>query len=85
MNGVRVARQGSNTAIADTGTTLAIMEDSVVRDIYSKIPGAQYEESVGVSLKGSRQALYCRQAHTLTLTLARATSFPAAFRPRNCP
>ncbi|XXH03507.1 Aminodeoxychorismate lyase [Hypoxylon texense] len=33
----------SNTAIADTGTTLALMSDKVVEKIYDHIPGATYD------------------------------------------
>lgn len=33
----------SNTAIADTGTTLALMSDEVVDALYAKIPGAKYD------------------------------------------
>ncbi|KAI0144041.1 acid protease [Hypoxylon sp. NC0597] len=32
-----------NTAIADTGTTLALMSDKVVEKVYEKIPGATYD------------------------------------------
>lgn len=35
----------SNTAIADTGTTLALMSDDVVDALYSQIPGATYDWS----------------------------------------
>lgn len=33
----------SNTAIADTGTTLALMSDEVVDALYAQIPGATYD------------------------------------------
>ncbi|KAI0811374.1 eukaryotic aspartyl protease [Xylaria sp. FL0064] len=35
----------SNTAIADTGTTLALMSDDVVDALYAQIPGATYDWS----------------------------------------
>ncbi|KAI0971564.1 eukaryotic aspartyl protease [Xylaria arbuscula] len=35
----------SNTAIADTGTTLALMSDDVVDALYATIPGATYDWS----------------------------------------
>jgi hypothetical protein len=36
---------GGNTAIADTGTTLALMSDEVVDALYKQIPGATYDSS----------------------------------------
>ena len=36
----------SNTAIADTGTTLALLSDEVCEQIYKKIKGAHYNERV---------------------------------------
>lgn len=33
-----------NTAIADTGTTLALVSDEVVDALYAAIPGAKYDE-----------------------------------------
>ncbi|GAP91201.2 putative eukaryotic aspartyl protease [Rosellinia necatrix] len=36
---------GSNAAIADTGTTLALMSDDVVDALYEQIPGATYDWS----------------------------------------
>lgn len=33
----------SNTAIADTGTTLALMSDDVVDALYAQVPGATYD------------------------------------------
>lgn len=37
----------SNTAIADTGTTLALVSDEVVNAIYKEIPGAKMDNSMG--------------------------------------
>lgn len=42
INGVSCPCSG-NAAIADTGTTLALVADSVCAAIYSKIPGAYYD------------------------------------------
>lgn len=44
INGSTVARTG-NTAIADTGTTLALVDDSTVEAIYKAIPGSKYDSS----------------------------------------
>ncbi|KAF2404051.1 acid protease [Trichodelitschia bisporula] len=44
INGKTIQRSG-NTAIADTGTTLALVEDSVVDAIYKAIPGAKYDST----------------------------------------
>lgn len=44
INGQSVARSG-NTAIADTGTTLALVADDVCAAIYKAIPGAKYDSS----------------------------------------
>ena len=46
VNGRRVSRRG-NTAIADTGTTLALIDDATCEAIYRAIPGATYDERVG--------------------------------------
>ncbi|KAL8940334.1 MAG: hypothetical protein Q9211_002328 [Gyalolechia sp. 1 TL-2023] len=43
INGKTVDRSG-NTAIADTGTTLALVDDSLCQAIYDAIPGAKYDE-----------------------------------------
>jgi hypothetical protein len=40
INGKTVKRSG-NTAIADTGTTLALIDDSTLEQIYAAIPGAK--------------------------------------------
>ncbi|KAI6089858.1 aspartic endopeptidase [Hypoxylon rubiginosum] len=42
VNGEKIDLNG-NTAIADTGTTLALMSDEVVEKIYDQIPGATYD------------------------------------------
>ncbi|KAI0838664.1 acid protease [Hypoxylon sp. FL0890] len=42
INGESIDLSG-NTAIADTGTTLALMSDKVVEKVYEKIPGATYD------------------------------------------
>ncbi|EXJ60364.1 hypothetical protein A1O7_04516 [Cladophialophora yegresii CBS 114405] len=36
-----------NTAIVDTGTTLVVLEDKLVAEIYSTIPGARYDAQEG--------------------------------------
>ncbi|KAI1093163.1 acid protease [Rostrohypoxylon terebratum] len=42
INGEKVKLSG-NTAIADTGTTLALVSDKVVEKLYEQIPGAIYD------------------------------------------
>jgi hypothetical protein len=44
VNGKSVAQSG-NTAIADTGTTLALVSDDVCQAIYDAIPGATYDQT----------------------------------------
>lgn len=44
VNGTRVDQSG-NTAIADTGTTLALVSDATCKAIYDAIPGAKYDDS----------------------------------------
>lgn len=44
VDGKTVDRSG-NTAIADTGTTLALVDDKTVEAIYAAIPGATYDQS----------------------------------------
>jgi len=44
INGKTTARSG-NTAIADTGTTLALVADDVCKAIYAAIPGSKYDNS----------------------------------------
>ena len=43
VGGKKITR-ASNTAIADTGTTLALVDDSLCQAIYDAIPGSQYDE-----------------------------------------
>ncbi|KAJ9156376.1 Aspartic protease pep1 [Pleurostoma richardsiae] len=43
INGSKIT-QSSNTAIADTGTTLALVSDDVCDALYKAIPGAKYDE-----------------------------------------
>lgn len=43
INGKKIS-QSSNTAIADTGTTLALVSDEVCDALYKAIPGAKYDE-----------------------------------------
>lgn len=40
--GKDIARSG-NTAIADTGTTLALVDDATCKEIYNAIPGGKYD------------------------------------------
>ena len=42
----------SNTAIAETGTTLALVDDATCKAIYDAIPDATYDETQGVSKVG---------------------------------
>lgn len=44
INGKTVQRSG-NTAIADTGTTLALVDDNTCQQIYAAIPGSTYDSS----------------------------------------
>jgi len=44
VNGTTVDQSG-NTAIADTGTTLALVADATCQAIYGAIPGATYDEA----------------------------------------
>ncbi|KAI4720443.1 acid protease [Aureobasidium sp. EXF-10727] len=44
VNGKQIHRR-SNTAIMDTGTTLALVDDSFAKQIYESIPGAKYDSS----------------------------------------
>jgi hypothetical protein len=44
VNGKSIARSG-NSAIADTGTTLALVSDDVVEAIYAAIPGSKYDST----------------------------------------
>jgi hypothetical protein len=44
VNGQTVNRSG-NTAIADTGTTLALVDDQTVQAIYNAIPGSKYDST----------------------------------------
>ncbi|KAI9806768.1 MAG: hypothetical protein M1825_006225 [Sarcosagium campestre] len=46
VNGKRVRRPARNTAIADTGTTLAIVDDALCEAIYDAIPGGKYDAAV---------------------------------------
>lgn len=43
IDGKKITQTG-NKAIADTGTTLALMSDEVVDALYKKIPGSKYDE-----------------------------------------
>ncbi|KAI9824639.1 MAG: hypothetical protein M1819_000840 [Sarea resinae] len=44
VNGKTITR-ANNTAIADTGTTLALVDDSTCQAIYDAIPGASYDST----------------------------------------
>jgi hypothetical protein len=46
INGNNLNRP-SNTAIADTGTTLCLLDDSTVNAIYQTIPGAKMDQASG--------------------------------------
>jgi hypothetical protein len=43
INGKKITQSG-NAAIADTGTTLALVSDEVCEALYKAIPGAKYDE-----------------------------------------
>ncbi|ORY01118.1 aspartic proteinase precursor [Clohesyomyces aquaticus] len=43
INGTAFPRPG-NTAIADTGTTLALVDDALCKSIYATIPGAEFSK-----------------------------------------
>ena len=45
LNGEIIQRPPGNTAIADTGTTLALVDDALCEKIYSTIPGAVYDKA----------------------------------------
>ncbi|KAK6525916.1 hypothetical protein TWF281_010959 [Arthrobotrys megalospora] len=45
VNGKITKRAKSNTSIADTGTTLALLDDTSCHAIYKQIPGAKYSSS----------------------------------------
>ncbi|KAJ3519377.1 hypothetical protein NM688_g9308 [Phlebia brevispora] len=47
IGGQTVMRHQSNTAILDTGTTLLLVGDDVIENIYNNIPGAVYDEQEG--------------------------------------
>ena len=47
VNGKTINRSG-NTAIADTGTTLALVDDKTCKAIYGAIPGANQDPQVQV-------------------------------------
>jgi len=44
VNGTSIPRDG-NTAIADTGTTLALVDDATCKAIYAAIPGSTYDST----------------------------------------
>jgi Eukaryotic aspartyl protease len=44
VNGKTINRSG-NTAIADTGTTLALVDDATCKAIYDAIPGSKYDSN----------------------------------------
>jgi hypothetical protein len=46
LNGQTVARAG-NTAILDTGTTLLLIDDTILEQIYGTIQGATFDQSQG--------------------------------------
>lgn len=41
----KTIQTSGNTAILDTGTTLALVADDIVSQIYAQVPGAQYDNS----------------------------------------
>ena len=45
INGKTFSRPSGNTAIVDSGTTLALVDDTFLRAIYAAIPGSTYDNS----------------------------------------
>lgn len=45
INGQSVNRPANNTAIADTGTTLCLLDDTTIEAIYKAIPGSKYDST----------------------------------------
>lgn len=45
VNGTNISISASNTAIADTGTTLALVSDALCEAVYNAIPGATYDSN----------------------------------------
>jgi hypothetical protein len=43
INGELIQRPPGNTAIADTGTTLALVDDALCKKLYESIPGAVFD------------------------------------------
>jgi len=46
LNGKVIERSG-NTCILDTGTTLALVDDTILSDIYGAIEGAEFDQQQG--------------------------------------
>ena len=44
INGKTVQRSG-NTSIMDTGTTLCLVDDTLVKEVYAAIPGSKYDDT----------------------------------------
>ncbi|KAJ4362883.1 hypothetical protein N0V83_010000 [Neocucurbitaria cava] len=44
INGTKITRS-SNTSIMDTGTTLCLVDDSLVEAVYKAIPGSSYDQN----------------------------------------
>lgn len=49
VNGT-VHQLSGNTAIADTGTTLALVDDQTCKNIYANVPGSKLSSTYGVSV-----------------------------------
>lgn len=45
INGKTVSRPKNNVAIADTGTTLALVDDTFLKAIYAAISGSKYDSN----------------------------------------
>ena len=69
--GSKKIRRPGNTAIADTGTTLALTDDDLCQAIYDEIPGAMYNE---------RQQGYVFPSNTLTADRLPVISFDVGGR-----
>jgi hypothetical protein len=77
INGVAQHLPGGS-AIADTGTTLALVDDATCKAIYAAIPGSKFAKALGVSAS-------VQMSETLSplLTVCRATFSQATLQNRH--
>lgn len=50
IDGETYTLASNNTAVADTGTTLLLVDNQTLKKIYDAIPGGKYSKRYGVSL-----------------------------------